>query len=252
MKFFLTALIALCLLFHTDVVKAQACTPNLDTVSGIEPDTLSIVYAGVPYEQVIYFRLPADTIVLFNGFPLLVCIDSLTIDSVQGLPENFSFACNIPWCAVHGGSNGCAAISGTASINQVGIYPIKVFVSVYTNDCYTFPLPTQVDTVDFYFLDIQNPSSVGNEIDKHNITVKNLFPNPASDFISFILQSRSNELSSITIKDFLGHTFLQDQMQLSAIPVTKRIDVSAMPPGVYYAEIKNQRTSIMKSFVVAR
>jgi hypothetical protein len=83
------------------------CVPNNDTVSGIEPDTLAVTYVGVPYNEVIYFRLPEDTIVDFvigtDTIPLHVCLDSLTIDSIHGLAGWIFFGVQ---CAVVFGARG--------------------------------------------------------------------------------------------------------------------------------------------------
>jgi hypothetical protein len=66
--------------------------------------------------------------------------------------------------------------------NQAGIYPIDVFVTVYGNDCFGFPLPQLPDTVSFYFLDVQY--AVGVESPPVN-AIRNIYPNPASEQLSF-------------------------------------------------------------------
>ena len=91
-------------LWHFFMAFAQPCIPNTDTIPGIEPDTLAVAFVGVPYNEAIYYYMPEDTFVLFGTSLVHLYIDSLTIDSVHGLPPGFTYACNNSWCSVPGGA----------------------------------------------------------------------------------------------------------------------------------------------------
>jgi len=235
---------------------SQVCIPNNDTITGIEPDTLDVTYVNVPYNQVIYFHLPADTnvniIIGQDTVPVHVCIDSLTIDSVHGLPDGFSFACNVPWCSVLGNGNGCAAISGTASASQVGIYPLNVFVTVYTNDCFGFSLPPQIDTVTFYYLDIEFATGQQEISSSNIISFGECYPNPSSiqTTIPFYL-SDENEVET-SILSLEGKTIFDKNVQAKRGFNTEPLDVSSFPEGTYFVALKCDGQKIFTKLEVTR
>lgn len=242
------------LLLISGMVSGQACIPNNDTVSGIEPDTLAPVYVGIPYEETIYFRLPADTVVdLDLGgtviYDVHLCIDSLTIDSVVGLPAGFGYACNVPWCSVKGGDNGCAKISGTATPDQAGTYPLLVFVTVYVNDCYGFPLPGQVDTVTFFFLQVMGAQQADAPVSAgHALGL--LFPNPGRDEVVAPVQLTQGAMVELRITDLQGRTVYLRRDHLSAGGHHLRLR-HGLPAGSYVLELTTEGYRQRRPMVVA-
>ncbi|NPA34552.1 MAG: hypothetical protein GXO48_06475, partial [Chlorobi bacterium] len=72
-------------------MSAQVCIPDTTiTQAGYHPDTLPWAYVNQPYEHIIHAYVPTDTLVV--GLP--ATIDSMSIDSVIGMPPSFSYACN--------------------------------------------------------------------------------------------------------------------------------------------------------------
>jgi hypothetical protein len=235
------------------VSNGQSCTPNNDTVSGIEPDTLAIAYANVPYEEIIYFRLPPDTIVpIIDTFLALICIDSLTIDSVHGLPDGFTFGCNVPWCSVLGGGNGCASITGTATQGQGGFYPLEVFVTIYTNDCYTFALPPQYDTVTFYYLEVEEGLGMGDASPANDFSLGTSFPNPVSDIanIPYFLQ-KAGDLN-ISILNLDGRICFQKNISEKPGYHVQPIDVSGLNEGSYFIRLEYAGRNLFSKLVVLK
>jgi hypothetical protein len=235
---------------------AQACIPNNDTIAGIEPDTLAVTYVNVPYEEVIYFHLPGDTNVNFvvNGdtIPVHLCIDSLTIDSVHGLPDGFSFGCSVPWCSVLGNGNGCAAISGTANESQVGIHPLDVFVTIYTNDCYGFELPPQNDTVSFYYLDVQFATGMESIHPSVPFTIGDCFPNPASSQVSIpYYLERSGEVH-ISVMDLQGKIIDEKNLHSKAGYNVEQIDVTSLPEASYLVRLTFEGTDLFTRLQVTK
>lgn len=221
---------------------SQACTPNNDTVPGIEPDTLSVAYVNSMYEEVIYFHLPGDTVLDFviggDTFEVHLCIDSLTIDSVHGLPDGFSFACQVPWCSVLGNGNGCAAIIGTPDESQIGIHPLEVFVTIYVNDCYGFALPPQVDTVSFYYIDIQ-PATATGEPDKSAFSIITCYPNPAGRTAELLFSQPQGGEVTIRIVGVDGRTVYSESVVARDGLNTKLIDLSELPESAYLVQVSN-------------
>lgn len=231
----LPVLILMLTVFGQGSAWSQACIPNNDTVAGIEPDTLAVASANLPYEEVIYFHLPGDTVVDFviggDTFEVHLCIDSLTIDSVHGLPDGFSFACSVPWCSVLGNGNGCAAISGTADGSQVGIYPLEVFVTIYVNDCYGLSLPPQVDTVSFYYLDVQPATGISEWSIQHAAVT--CYPNPSSGKTEISFQASQKGSMHISILNVDGRVVSERKTQVARGVHTEVINVTSLPPSLY-------------------
>jgi hypothetical protein len=220
---------------------SQACTPNNDTVAGIEPDTLAVAYVNSPYDEVIYFHLPGDTMVDFvigeDTFAVHLCIDSLTIDSVHGLPGGFSFGCHVPWCSVLGNGNGCAAISGTPEESQIGIHPLDVFITIYVNDCYGFSLPPQVDTVSFYYIDVQPATGLG-EVSNQLHSGVSCFPNPAfvRTQLSFYLREAGG-LIDVAVLNMEGEVVDETNIVAGAGYHSEELDISSLPPAMYFIRV---------------
>jgi hypothetical protein len=233
-----------------DNVHAQ-CTPNNDPLTGIEPDTLSTVYVDIPYEQIIYFKLPLDTVVEFYGIPLSLLVDSLIITGYTGLPPGFSLACNVPSCTLLGGQNGCAAISGTATAADVGIHPLKVYVTTFVSDTFGTTVGGFPDSIDFYFLDIQIQSAV-QETGIENWSVGAVYPNPAGDMAGIPIHSTVPGELVVSVLDFSGRQVAQHTMDAKMGDATYRLDVSQLPIGFYMLKIMQGGYSGYRSMEVVR
>src|ERR1035437_8766657 len=114
----------------------QACSPastytNTNTQRGVWPDTLvnfTTATVGVPYSQLVTIVIPKDTT---SGSPLFIHFnwDSTVMASVSGLPSSLTYAC---WntsvrhnnCTWPGNSIGCAIITGTPTIADIGIHKL--------------------------------------------------------------------------------------------------------------------------------
>jgi len=236
--------------FSIDNAKAQ-CTPNNDPLTGIEPDTLSTVYVDIPYEQIIYFKLPLDTVVEFYGIPLSLLVDSLIITGYTGLPPGFSLACNVPSCTLLGGQNGCAAISGTATAADVGIHPLKVYVTTFVSDTFGTTVGGFPDSIDFYFLDIQIQSAV-QETGMENWSVGAVYPNPAGDIAGIPIRSTVPGELVVSVLDFSGRQVAQHTMDTKMGDATYRLDVSQLPVGFYMLKIMQGGYSSYRSLEVVR
>jgi hypothetical protein len=110
----------------SNVVVAQ-CTPNNSlTATGFYPSTLPDAVVGVPYSQVVQFKIPSDTTVS----SLYAQVTSAQLSSLTGLPYGFSYTCNIVGCTYTGGSVGCITITGTAQNNQVASYNLSATLNL--------------------------------------------------------------------------------------------------------------------------
>ena len=115
------------------------CTPNTSIVStGFYPATLPDAVVGQPYSQVVQFKIPSDTTV--GGF--YAQVTSAQLNSLTGLPNGFTYTCNVVNCTYSGGAVGCITISGTAANNQVAIYNLSASLNL-TGYVSTPPLGNQ-------------------------------------------------------------------------------------------------------------
>ncbi len=127
-------------LSHIFLSAAQNCTPSLSyTQPGIYPDSvigLPHAYAGTPYATVINIKVDSDTV--YSGFTFIY--DSVRIDSVKMMKGSawvspsvlgFGYSCNLPACTWPGGANGCIDLSGTPSLADSGVNPVRVYLTAY-------------------------------------------------------------------------------------------------------------------------
>jgi hypothetical protein len=112
--------------FISNVVVAQ-CTPNNSlTATGFYPSTLPDAVAGVPYSQVVNFKIPSDT--SFGSF--YAQVTSAQLNNLLGLPYGFTSNCNLVGCTYTGGTVGCITITGTAQNNQVASYNLTASLNL--------------------------------------------------------------------------------------------------------------------------
>ncbi len=113
----------------SSAVVAQ-CTPNSSlTATGFYPSTLPDAVAGVPYSQVVQFKIPSDT----SLFTITAEVTSAKLNALTGLPSGFTSVCNIVNCTYNGGAVGCVTISGTAQNNQVAAYNVTASLTITGN-----------------------------------------------------------------------------------------------------------------------
>ena len=106
-------------------VNAQPCTPGNYTTPWLHPDTITnlpLAYALYPYSTFMTLVVPVDTTI--NGYT--VPFDSVGITNITGLPTGFTYTPNSVSGFWHRGNSGCFLISGTPTLNQVGVHPIVV------------------------------------------------------------------------------------------------------------------------------
>ncbi len=115
--------------FISNIVVAQ-CTPNSSiTSTGFYPSTLPDAVVGVPYSQVVNFKIPSDTMV----GSLYAQVISAQLSSLTGLPYGFTSTCNVVGCTYSGGVVGCITIAGTAQSNQVASYNLSAALNLTGN-----------------------------------------------------------------------------------------------------------------------
>ena len=172
------------------------CTPDPQYVSGgIYPDSatgLSDAQVGQAYNELITIITPVDTIVdagQITGLPIGVIsvdIDSITLNSVTGLPPNFDYYCDPPSCGFIGGTTECAELYSLVdpTVNDIGNYQIVFETTAYVSGIPILGSTTQNDVIDYYYLNVVNSTSVLNYLSKDKFQINKISPNPANDFVN--------------------------------------------------------------------
>lgn len=164
----------LCIITFSTLTASAQCTPDPNETSpGIYPDSatgFSDACVGVLYNQLITNVVPADTNIVVFGMTIPTTIDSIVIDSLNGLPLGLSMECNPAGCVFIGGETGCALISGTPT--EVGNYQLIFYLSAYVGGV-SSPNPY---TVDYYSI---NVNDCVNGIKEEEVAIVTLSPNPA-------------------------------------------------------------------------
>ncbi|MGE0636474.1 MAG: PKD domain-containing protein [Bacteroidia bacterium] len=120
--------ILVCLFIYATNSFAQICVPDGQyTAPGIYPDSVT----GMPdaplnisYAETITLVIPTDTSTTIPTVETFT-INYYRIDSVIGLPPDFSYSCEPSNCQIAGGSSGCILISGGAIIE--GDYNFTIY-----------------------------------------------------------------------------------------------------------------------------
>lgn len=92
-----------------------------------------------------------------------------------------------------------------------------------------------------------NAGSTKATIGEKTMAIHKVFPNPVSNLINFSFSTADQETVTVSVKDLLGRTLVQQQ----ASNFTERgtIDVSNLSNGVYYLELNNGKNLVTKKFV---
>ena len=233
------------------------CSPDSSITSpGIFPDeitNLDEAFVGQAYSTQIDVLTPLDTSVSLSGLNVSVTISSVDLTSITGLPNNFTYSCNPPNCSFAGGTYACAEIYSTINPTQadVGYYPLVMTTSTLAINVPLIGSITQVDTVDYFFIDISNASATLELVNTSTFKVLDVFPNPTSNNASFQFVIGQSENISFYIIDMLGNIINEKKIN-SNYGVNKfNIDISNLSSVIYTYCFKNSPNIISKRPIVS-
>ena len=238
------------------------CTPDPQfTVGGIYPDSatgLSDAYIGQAYNEII---TPTDTIVdagQITGLPIgiiSVDIDSITLNSVTGLPPNFDYYCDPPSCGFIGGTTECAELYSLVdpTINDLGNYQIIFETTAYVSGIPILGNTTQDDIIDYYYLNIVNSTPVLDYLSKDKFQVNDISPNPANDFVNISCLT-GNETENIVcdVYNLVGKKVSSFKLDANKGLNNIGINTNTFSEGIYIFSISNGNISINQRVVINR
>lgn len=223
------------------------CTPDpyLYT-TGFTPAELPYSYTDTPYSQVLSFKAPKDTTTVFNGNQVNVIIDSVVMDTLVGVPENFTYEC-LNRCAVAGGERGCALLSGQAEESQIGSYRIKIVLYTYFKVKNAPNQFSRIDSGDSYQFRIYKTTGLRMIMGGDDAVEIKAFPNPSNTTIQLDLSMLPHHSKGdVAIVDVLGRKVYEGAFENNnAAPIA----VSEWKNGIYKCMIKTDAGTYYASFV---
>lgn len=235
------------------------CTINQSVFSGpndyrILPDTtvnLPAATVGVGYTTDLQFHVQPDTTTQLGTFP----ITEITIDSISGIPANFSYSTNPGTGVFPGGSYGCAGVTGLAVSGQElggpnadGVYPIVIY---YTANVNVFNVPTDFPASKTgYKIRIQAPNNV-QSMTGINFAVNQNVPNPSDKQTDFTFTNPNNGSVQFTLYNILGETV--KQTSINAVKGENRftLNTAELPAGVYLYTFRSGASVVTRRMTVS-
>lgn len=213
------------------------CTPDPQYTSpGIFPDSATGLAGGCVgqyYEQIITVVVPPDTCVeIIQGWPCQTfTIDSIVVTSWTGLPASLTYQCASTlgnYCSFPGGQTGCAIISGTPVLADVGTHNLVINVDSYVGGLST---PQGNDVIDWYFIDIQDCGTSG--LNETFVNTMRVYPNPANNTIN--IDGVPANVSNLSIISMNGQVVesIDNPVKNQAVNIEK-LDI-----GVYFIRMDN-------------
>lgn len=249
------------LLSDTVLISPLPFEPTLNPEGGI-PDTACL---NVPYETIFSLRMP-DSIPLFGVQTAIDRIEFSTVNSISGLPDGVSYACNPPNCVFEAGVTGCLVISGTpdneanlgqnpltfsgriilesgffqdVSFPDTGGFLPESFMGEYSITVKSEPLGNEACTI------------VSADFIRQNISVINS-PNPFSGFTHIRINSQVNELLEFRVSDFMGRQVHNQVVNIINGNNTLFFNGENLPQGMYIYTLSNEKGKVSGKMLIAR
>lgn len=232
-------LICLCLFTLPPLLRAQ-CTPDQNIGNALmHPETLADAMAGYYYSQVLTFRVPSDTDIVYNGNKINAIIDSMKMIAILGIPSGFSYACAPASCTWNGGTLGCALIQGTADKNDTSLikeFPIKMYIYTWARIAGSIPY-TRLDSSERYIFKVR---AYNNTAEVNPYTPLTVYPNPSEGKFTIELHGTSGR---VWVTDMAGKTVFDKEITdetnfLNTVPV----DLGSNAAGLYQVMLQSGTT----------
>lgn len=220
---------------------AQNCNPdNSITEPGIYPSSIDTAMVDVPYNFTIQVLAIGDTVVNYLGQQITATIDSVVLTGIAGLPNSFDYGCEPARCVFTSQNVGCVKLSGTPTIQEVGIHPLTIYTTAYAR-WNTVKLPVQ-DSISDYSLVVSDSGSAS--IFKYTKDNINIYPNPIIDG-QFTIKTRV-EVTNVSIVDLQGRSIDFDYSKTASEIAIKLNETSN---GIYFIRFTAGDKTIEKRII---
>lgn len=250
MKKFYAAILLLLISFGA----YSQCTPdNTHTQPGYSPAELDSAFVGDNYEMVVHIRIPKDTAVTFFGQNIVADIDSIRLVNVVGMPNSFSYQCNVASCTFTPTQTYCAKISGTATNNDVGTHPLRFAVVAYASAVILGTrsnLPPQADTLDQFEMIVASKGGTSSIKELIQDKAFHIYPNPTQKQFNILLNGIIGETVSYEVVDITGKVFAQKSITLKSANDVVSASSENWAAGVYFVRVQNTKGIFTQRLVV--
>ncbi len=247
-------LLTLSLAIATIFASAQ-CTPDPQfTLPGIYPDSatgMPTAFVGQSYNEVITIIAPLDTSGVYNGVVIPATVTSIELTSVTGLPASFDYDCEGGNCTFAGGATSCAVLSSPSpAASEVGLHQIFMYTTTTLDIGLVFPY-TQLDTIDYYYIEVTNATSVVNQFNDFTFELKDIFPNPVNNTSTIQFISGNSADVAFSVFNYLGEKI--EERNIAASRGVNNIEINAhdYANGMYLYSINNDDKIVSKRMVIA-
>ncbi|HEY4800079.1 MAG TPA: T9SS type A sorting domain-containing protein [Bacteroidia bacterium] len=238
----------------------QACTPsptytNTTTQNGVYPDSVKnfdTAYVNVPYSQLVTIVVPPDTTPSFPPIP--IPWDSTVITSVSGLPSSLTYACwnhngsgNPNRCSWKGNSIGCAIITGTPTLSDVGTHSLQFVTNSYLGGSTT----PNTYTIKYYRIVVKPATNGVDENPKLQFLMQNN-PNPFDEQSEIQFTADENGIAQLKIYNLIGTVIKQYEINVKRGVNKLELNGKDFDSGVYFYSISHGNTAFTRKMVVNR
>jgi hypothetical protein len=251
-----------------NLMAAQNCNPDMsyaDSTAGVYPEPYEpainpnggiteCAVIGQPFEFTL--TIVVNDTLTYSGlsFPL----DSVTVNTVTGLPAGINYICEPPNCHFTSNTIGCAKLFGIATgANAPGGYDLTIGGAAFVNGS-VFPLPIVFPDANLapgkYTIQINanasDPCGVNstNDLSKH-LSIQTV-PNPAAGIAQIKINSQITGQFQFQLIDLLGNRITQRQINMIAGENNIEFDASLLPNGLYLAQLRNEIGQVAQKIVV--
>lgn len=238
----------------TSVAFAQ-CTPIPSTPVGFFPDPNQgqNMTPGDPnqsYSQVFNFKVPKDTTVNFQGFPVDAEIDSVHFDDITGLPNGLSYSCSNTDCYYDSLEVGCIDVSGTIN-DTVGTYEVTVMVTFYGTALGGTVATEQAGSLPFatYQFAVGNVG-VQDHLNLSRFEVVQNYPNPFEKETLISFSSPTNATYDFNVYNVLGELIKTKKIKAEQGLNQFTFASENYPSGVYVYSLSDANNTITKRMII--
>jgi Secretion system C-terminal sorting domain len=172
---------------------------------------------------------------------IVLPVDSVRIDSVNGLPKGLTYACSAKRCNFVKNSSGCTIITGTpAATNKVGAYALKIKGKAFTSG-----LPIDIEfpgvlAAGEYTLTLNAAGKCTVAVEELSaVTDLKVTPNPVSDLTTISFDSSIHGDIAFAVSDVAGRNVYKAALFMNEGSNTIRYNVSDLSDGLYFFTIRN-------------
>lgn len=246
-------------------IASAQCTINAaaQTTPGVNPTApnLPCIERGVAYDQTLQGKIQTSKDTTIAGFQATIVVDSVSLDSILGLPTGINWVKNPD--VLPGGGNGCVRFSGTTN-DPVGNYNLTARGRVWFHvQVPQFGLDTaynyqgnlnQFSPFGNYYVTVINTGSachsVGvNDFSNELNSALSVYPNPNNGSFEFKLNAGHRVNGELVVVDVTGKLVYSQKLDVVGLYNTT-INLTDLPKGIYALQLRTEEGYASKTITI--